>query len=170
MSRNAFAGALLVASALTLPLAAQGPAQQTPPTPNNPAPAQSAQPAKPVTVTVEGCLLPEKDVPGRKPNVAEQAGVMEDYILTQAKIVKTSAQPLDQAVGTSGTVAMYEIKEIDAELLKKHAGQRVQIDGALQVKDVKERQRTEAERPGSTDDLPEVKGIVIRMVAASCTK
>src|SRR4029453_9626260 len=30
----------------------------------------------------------EQDVPGRKPNVAERAGVMEDYILTSAKVVK----------------------------------------------------------------------------------
>jgi hypothetical protein len=163
MSRKAFT-ALLVASALTLPLAAQNPPPQTPQT------RPAAAPSGPVAVTVEGCLLREKDVPGRKPNVAEQAGMMEDYILTQAKIVKTAAQPQDQAVGTSGTVAMFEVKEIDGDVLKKHAGQRVQIDGTLEAKDVRERQRTEAEKPGSAEDLPDLKGTVVRMVAASCTK
>ena len=32
----------------------------------------------------------EQDVPGRKPNVVEQANIGRDYILTDAKVVKGS--------------------------------------------------------------------------------
>jgi hypothetical protein len=33
----------------------------------------------------------EADVPGRKLNIAERAGIGEDYILTNANVVKSSA-------------------------------------------------------------------------------
>ena len=52
--------------------------------------------------------MKEADVPGRRPNVAERAGVTEDYILTHIKSVKgtlpsgaAEAKP-GTAVGTSG--------------------------------------------------------------------
>ena len=89
MSHKAFGGALALAFGLTAGLAAQtGNPPQNPPQ-NPPAPPTAAQAASASqTVTIEGCLVQEKDIPGRAPNVAEKAGVMEDYILTSAKFLK----------------------------------------------------------------------------------
>ena len=42
------------------------------------APAAQAQDAAKPATTITGCVYNEKDVPGRAPNVAEKAGVMED--------------------------------------------------------------------------------------------
>src|SRR5687768_4475318 len=38
------------------------------------------------TITVTGCLMAEKDVPGRSQSVTERAGVGEDYVLTNVKM------------------------------------------------------------------------------------
>jgi hypothetical protein len=68
----------------------------------------------------------EQDVPGRKPNVVERAGVMEDYILTNAKMIKGSApQAAGQArpgdpTGTAGTTSpMYDVKGPADDQLKR---------------------------------------------------
>lgn len=102
-------------------------------------------------VTVEGCLWFEADVPGRRPNVAERAAgavgvdVLEDYILTDTKIVKGSAPPSaaaapqqDRPTGTAGTAGlaietMYEIEGLDEDVLKQHTGRRVQVDGVCRA-------------------------------------
>jgi hypothetical protein len=47
------------------------------------APAAQAQDAAKPATTITGCVYNEKDVPGRAPNVAERAGVLEDYILAE---------------------------------------------------------------------------------------
>jgi hypothetical protein len=122
--------------ALALTASAAG---QTP-TPASTSPAQPAASAAGV-VTVEGCLMREDDVPGRKSNVAEKVGVGEDYILTTTKMVKGSAPSAGAgaassgAVGTSGTTttsgAMYDINGIDDDTLKQHVNRRVQVDGTF---------------------------------------
>jgi hypothetical protein len=81
MSRKVFGGAIALAFGLSGALAAQGTTQ-----PTQPPAGQSMDKAH--SVTVEGCLVREKDVPGRQPNAAERAGVMEDYLLTNAKFLK----------------------------------------------------------------------------------
>lgn len=43
----------------------------------------------------------EADVPGRKPNVAERAGIAEDYILTRTKIIK-GPRPCDTGSKDAG--------------------------------------------------------------------
>ncbi|HYB95612.1 MAG TPA: hypothetical protein VEC39_11595 [Vicinamibacterales bacterium] len=83
-------------------------------------PAQNAQ-----TLTVTGCLRAEKDVPGRTPNVAERAGVGEDYILTNAKMGQGSA------TSGIGVASMYEIEGISDTELKKHLNHQVEIVGRL---------------------------------------
>jgi len=62
------------------------------------------------TVTVVGCLQEEKDVHGQRPNVAERAGVGEDFILTQASLKGSgssgsgsSATGTPRTSGTAGT-------------------------------------------------------------------
>ena len=68
---------------------------QDPPPAQTPPPATTARdsptPTAAVPVTVEGCLMREPDVPGRKANVAEKVGIGEDFILTSTKMVKGMA-------------------------------------------------------------------------------
>lgn len=182
MSR-ALGCALAGALALTASVAAQNPPQtppaQQPPATRTPATQDKTDRADRATapVTVEGCLLREEDVPGRKPNVAERAGIGEDFILTQAKVIKgtapshaasstaSTAKP-GEAVGTSGTKPgsmMFEVEGISSADLKKHAGHRVQIEGKFEDLD------NAAKAPGSTsDDLVEIRGVAIRQVAGEC--
>jgi hypothetical protein len=110
---------------------------QSPSTPAQSAPAQQTQPeAAPAqaSVTLTGCVYREKDVPGRAPNVAERAGVLEDYILADVKPASTSG-----AVGTSGTTGttgaashrMYKLELIADEKLKAAVGKRVEVTGRI---------------------------------------
>jgi hypothetical protein len=165
MSRNIAGCALAGVFALAVGVAAQYP-------PSNPQnPPQTRQPAaqEQKTVTVEGCLMREQDVPGRKPNVAERAGVLEDYILASAKMIKGSApqgsrEPAKpgEPTGTSGKLSpMYDVKGIDDEKLKPLVGKRVQIDGTFA--DV-----TKSPTPGGTEDLVDIRGTAIRPASGEC--
>ena len=126
-------------------------------------------------VTVEGCLMREEDVAGRKPNVAERAGVSEDFILTQTKMIKGSApsaaaQPKAGApVGTSGSrgaAQMFEVDGISSADLKQHAGHRVQIVGTFENTD-NAAKPPESKTPA--DDLVELRGTSIKQVAGECS-
>jgi hypothetical protein len=166
---------------LTASVAAQNPPQsppaQQPPAARTPATQDKtdrADRAK-APVTVEGCLLREEDVPGRKPNVAERAGVGEDFILTQSKMIKGTAPShaashakTGEAVGTSGTKSasmMFEVEGISGADLKAHAGHRVQIDGTFENID---NATKAADSKTPSDDLPEIRGVAIRQVAGEC--
>src|SRR6478736_2244114 len=118
---------LMMTSALTLTMAAitlnaQTPQAQAPTSPA--APAQASQPMSDTqrtgnadqTLTIAGCLREEKDVPGLKPNLAEKAGVTDDYVLTNVKIAPGSA------VSGIGVGPMYEIEGLPESDLKKHVG------------------------------------------------
>jgi hypothetical protein len=148
-----------------------GVAAQEPPS----SPPSQAQPRPPAVqtdkaaVTVEGCLMREQDVPGRKPNVAERAGVMEDYILVSAKMIKGSAPqaaaaPAEpaQPTGTSGTLSpMFDVKGIPDTRLKELVGKRVQIDGTFA-------DTTKSPSAGPTEDLADIKGTTIRQATGEC--
>jgi hypothetical protein len=170
MRRLLLGGAMVFAVGLTA-AAAQNPT--TPPPPRNPA---SLDPAYTRTqarfVTVEGCVMREADVSGREPNVAERAGIDEDYILTRTKMIKgaapppaAEARPADTPTGTSGTGTMYEIKGIDDEQLKQHVGHRVQIEGTFENI---ERAQTSPDEKTPADHLAEIRGTSIRQVAGDC--
>ncbi len=169
MSRYLLGCTLAGALALSPSLRAQDPPkpQPEPTRPPAAAPAPSQDMAK--TVTVEGCLVREADVPGRKPNITERAGVAEDFILTSTKIVKGSApsagaaKPGDTPTGTSGTRAlMYEVEGIDNDNLKQHAGKRVQIEGTF------ENAERAAAQTSPTADLVQLRGTVIRPATGDC--
>ena len=159
------AGALIVATTVA--------AQNPPPQQDPPTQPPAAQEVRARIVTVEGCLVREADVPGRQPNIAERAGIAEDYILTSTKMIKGSApagsaqaRPGETPTGTSGAGGlMYEVEGIDDEKLKQHIGQRVQIEGTFENVD-----RARAPKEGQTpaDDLVEIRGTVIRKVAGDC--
>lgn len=179
MSQRPLAVCFVLAMGMSAAIAAQTPQPQTPPT--DPAQPRTTD-QKPQTmdqqkhaVTVEGCLVQERDVPGRQPNVAERAGVTPDYILTMTKFVKgepagstppAAAEPATPT-GTSGVQPMFEVRGIDQAKLKQHVGQRVQIEGTIDPTDLKERE--EAKRKGQTgNDFPEVNATAIRQVSGEC--
>jgi hypothetical protein len=74
----------------------------------------------------------EKDVPGRSPNIAEKAGVLEDYILAEIRPAATTATP--GAAGTSGAAqfgTMYKLEHADDSKLKAVVGKRVEVTGQI---------------------------------------
>jgi hypothetical protein len=153
MRRSLLAAVVAGAIALTTSLMAQDP--KTPP----PSPSTPATQAQSSTVTVEGCVMREADVPGRKPNVAERAGIAEDYILTSTKMIKGSAPTGkagagDKPTGTAGAGgAMYEIRGIDDTQLKQHVGRRVQIEGTFANVD-RAKAPPECAKPGDDTAAP----------------
>jgi hypothetical protein len=110
----------------------------------------------------------EADVPGRKPSVPEKAGVGEDYIITNVKMVKGSApraaaaKPGDTPTGTSGASMMYRVEGVSADMLKSNVNKRVQLDGTFTDLD-----RAAAPASGSSD-LVDIKATTIRAVPGEC--
>jgi hypothetical protein len=146
-------------------------AAQTPPQ-NPPTTAQPQSMNQKATVTLEGCLVQEKDVPGRQANPAEKAGVMEDFILTAVKYVKppAGAPATDPApTGTSGVgmLPMFEVRGLEKDKLTEHIGKRVQLEGTIDPADLREAQAAKAKgEPGN--DLPEVQVSSIKSVPGDC--
>ena len=130
------------------------------------------------TVTLSGCLYREDQVPGRTPNVAEKAGVLEDYILADATLVDQPKPAGGSATGTSGatyptTGTMHKVENIPDEKLKGLVGKRVQVVGRI---DPEGRNRLgvgggpQPDRGLGPDviSLPEVEGSSVREVSGTC--
>jgi hypothetical protein len=126
------------------------------------------------SVTVEGCVMKEVDVPGRRPpeNLRAQTEADDDYVLTNTKVISGTApspsakSPSDSAMtGTSGAAPaalMYDIEGIAKDQLKMHVGKRVQIDGVFDHLD-------NAKLPVAfATDLVEIKGSALRSVPGPC--
>ena len=60
---------------------------------------------------------------GLKPNVAERAGITEDYILTDVKIAGDSKSAI-------GLASMYEIEGISESDLKSHLNHQIEVTGS----------------------------------------
>jgi hypothetical protein len=163
-------------------LGAQQPAAPTPaPQPGAaPAPTQSVPAAvgERGSTTLVGCLYAENQIPGRKPNVVERAGVLEDYILADVGPAAAGA-PGDSAAaprptGTSGTTAaMYKVENIPDERLKALVGKRVEVVGKIDAERGPAGQPAAAPTPdrGPGPDainLPEIEATTIREVAGMC--
>jgi hypothetical protein len=101
-------------------------------------------------ITITGCVKPETDVPGRKPNVVERAGVTEDYILTNVKMAPGSA------VSGIGLSPMYEIEGIAGAELKKHINHQVELTGVI------------AADRRMDDDAPDFTAVTMKMISATC--
>ena len=96
MVKNSIALSLAAIMGSGLLISAQAPPspqQQRPPNLSSLAAQQSAS-------TIVGCVYQERDVPGRSPNLAEKAGILEDYILVEIKQAPPAATP--GAAGTAG--------------------------------------------------------------------
>jgi hypothetical protein len=152
-----------------------GVAQSQSPSPTAQTPAQQAQPqatTAQASTTLVGCVYREKDVPGRAPNVAERAGVLEDYILADVKPASASG-----AVGTSGAAshAMYKLELIADEKLKAVVGKRVEVTGRIDAEAGDSKAAT-APAPSDTEKaigrdtvaLPEFEVTNLREVAGNC--
>jgi hypothetical protein len=117
-------------------------------------------------------------VPGRKPNIVERAGVSEDYLLTNAVVIKgtapaaPAAKSADTPVGTSGArPAMFDVKGIDRDELKKLLGNRVQVDGTFEeLEEAKPSGDSKADDSKKSEDLVDIRGTAIRLVSANCVK
>jgi hypothetical protein len=163
MTRAIFSGAcaLLCAGVLTSAQVPQG-SQQRPGQPTQTEPRAAAADQQ-RTTTLTGCLYREDQIPGRSPNVAERAGLGEDFILADATMAseasRTSsagqagqpatrpggatqpgaAQPgqAGQAGATAGlaTGRMYKVTNIDDEKLRGLVGKRVEVTGSIENAD-----------------------------------
>ena len=156
------------------PAATQQPAAQQKETPT-PQPAAS-------TITLTGCVYREKDVPGRSPNIAERAGVMEDYILAEVSSAAPSAPatPAEPgAVGTSGTATakMYKLELIADEKLQAVVGKRIEVTGRIDAEAGDATSPAAAPQPTTPTDraigrdrvnLPEFEVASMREVSGSC--
>jgi hypothetical protein len=153
-------------------------AQITPQGSSAPRPAsQQPRPAAtegPVT-TLAGCLYREDAVPGRSPNIAEKAGVLEDYVLADATIARELNRTPDRPIADAGqppaaqiaglaTGRMYKVTKIDDEQLKALTGKRVEITGTIKV----DTDARSADRATNTN-LQNIEGTSIREVTGgSC--
>ena len=158
-------------------LAAQEPA--SPATkPAQPAPRPGATAQQPTT-TLTGCLYRENQIPGRTPNVAEKAGIMEDYILAGATVAGTEAKPsaTPGATGTSGMTLSsgktYKVEGPADEKLKALVGKRVEVTGRIDPEGSPSSNPTgapTADRSPSPDkiNLPEFEASAIREVTGTC--
>ena len=126
------------------------------------------------SVTVEGCVVKEIDVPARRPpeNLRAQAEADDDYVLISTRMIAGTApsgaaadSAVGGATGTSGATSpalMYDIEGIEKDQLRKHAGKRVQIEGMFDHLE-------NAKLPVSfANDLVEIKGTAIRAVPGAC--
>jgi hypothetical protein len=158
----AFLWAGVLASAQITP---QGGVQQRPPQPTTQQPRPTASEG-PVT-TLTGCLYREGSIPGRTENVAEKAGVLEDYILADAapgdsnrlpdRPVAGGAQPPGGGTAGLATGRMYKVTKIDDERLKPLVGKRVDVTGTIKPdNDVRPGQ------PANFENLPNMEGTSIR--------
>ena len=148
MKRLWMSGAAAVMAMSIASLGAQTPQQPPtqppttqPTTTQAPAPATAAQ--NMATTTIQGCVYKEQDIPGRSPNVAEKAGVMEDYILVAAPAgmsatAGTSGTTPPATAGTTGTAGAgmsgtkaYKLEKIADEQLRAVVGKRVEVTGRV---------------------------------------
>ena len=154
-------------------LAAQEPASPTS-KPAQPATRPAATAQQPTT-TMTGCLYREDQIPGRKPNIAEKAGMMEDYIIAGASVAGASATP--GATGTSGTPSTgktYKVEGPADEKLKALVGKRVEVTGRIDPEGGPGSSNPSGaprpDRSPSPDDvnLPEFEASAIREVSGTC--
>jgi hypothetical protein len=142
-----------------LALAALVSAQLPPQPPQSPRPTSAQRPTvrgSEGIVTLEGCLVREAEIEGRSPKTPERAGVVSDYVLTRARVIKGTAP--------SSLAGMYDVDDLDPGLLESFAGQRVQVDGWF---DELDRAANPAGRRGN-DELVEIRGTAVRAIATDC--
>lgn len=191
LNKYILTGALVAVASGSLAAWEQVPRNPTPRDTSAPAPGdQATRPASPTspdstsaqTTTVIGCVYREKDVPGRAPNVAERAGVLEDYILAEVSGRATPSGGVPGATGTSGSSAaagtgpMYKLELVADDKLKTLVGKRVEVTGRIDAEAGDAIAPAAGERSSTTDkiigrdrvDLSEFEVTSIKEVAGTC--
>lgn len=149
----------------------QYPPTQTPPT-------RTSATAQQAPTTLVGCLYREDQIPGRKPNVAERAGILEDYILAGASVATKSdkAGATPEATGTAGKAPssgnMYKVEGPADEKLKALVGKKVEVMGRIDP------EGRPGAKPGTPQpdrglgpdqiNLPEIEASSIREISGTC--
>lgn len=154
--------------------------EQQPPATSTPQPPATTRPAEQTsgaTVTLSGCVYKEQDVPGRSPNIAERAGVLEDYVLAH---VESKSSSESGAVGTSGSAdagkKMYKLEQIADDRLQALVGKRVEVTGRIDAEPGDTGRPTgtsgaaQPDRSAGPDDieLPEFEVASIKEVDGTC--
>ena len=125
MSRLRFSVVALIGLSIAPLAAAQAP--------NANPPQSSPQVSVRPTTTLTGCLYREEQVPGRKPDVLERAGIGEDYIIAGVRV--TAERPTGTAGSASAAVpstgTTYKVGKIGEEKLKALVGKRVEVTGQI---------------------------------------
>jgi len=169
----ACATGMLAAQAPSSPAAQQPPAGGAAPA----APAQAPAAAQASSATLTGCLYRENQIPGRTPNIAERAGVLEDYILADASTASPQgARPgaTAGATGTSGSTPsagnMYKVESIPDDQLKTLVGKRVEVMGRIDPQGGTAAGAPTRDKSPSPDqvNLPEFEATSIKEVAGTC--
>lgn len=160
---------MLVAATEFATAQAQGQAQASPQTPS-----VTVQPS----TTLVGCLYREDQVPGRKPNVAERAGILEDYILADAAMPSTAATgaaATPNPTGTTGTALvtgnMYKVEKIAGDRLKALVGKRVEVTGRIDPEGSPALPKGAQPDRGIGPDrisLPEIEASAIKETSGTC--
>jgi len=104
--------------------------------PQTSAPAHSTQRVMPnpaPAMSLTGCLYRERDIPGWTSTVAEKAGVLEGYIVADARIVGQGSSAPGPVAGTGGRT--YKVEDIPDQQLRALVGKRVEVAGRLEVDD-----------------------------------
>jgi hypothetical protein len=174
--RNQYVIAAALAFSCSGILAAQAQSPASAQQPSSPQ-RQDASQKSPATIT--GCVYREQDVPGRAPNPAERAGILEDYILAEIPAAGTGTKG---ATGTAGSVqpqfgTMYKLEHADDEKLKALVGKRVEVTGHKD-KEAGDSSRTPAATPPTSQadkaigrdrvDLAEFEVTSIKEVSGTC--
>lgn len=184
MRQNRIGAAALAALCSGVLISAQAQTPASPQTPTSPQQSQASKPSPSAVTTIVGCVYREADVPGRAPNVAERAGVLEDYILaemspTPAGTPGAGAPPAP--TGTSGAAqklgTMYKLEFAEDGKLRALVGKRVEVTGRVD-KEAGDSAATPATSPATSQadkvlgrdriDLAEFEVSSIRETAGAC--
>lgn len=138
--------------------------------------AGSVMSAQTASTTIIGCVYEEKDVPGRAPNLAERAGVLEDYILAEITPAE-AAKPTGTSGAAPKTYSMYKLERAADSELKAMVGKRVEVTGRVDAEagdsagqPPASAQTNKTDRIVGHDriDLPEFEVSSIKAVSGSC--
>ena len=197
MTRLWMSGAAAVMAVSIAGVQAQSTGSQQPPTQSPTSQTQATADTQGTTTTLRGCVYEEKDIPGRTPNVAEQAGVLEDYVLVASNAPSASGAATS-ATGTTGSTASgsatagtsgsmsapgkakaFKLEKIADEQLKAVVGKMVEVTGKVDAEhgDMARTSATGAAAAGANPDrsmgpdrveLPEFEVTSIREVEGTC--
>lgn len=104
-------------------------------------------------ISIVGCLMDEREVPGQKVSAREAKGIAEDYLIVGATMAPGST------VTSLSLKPVYEIEGLDEAAMKPHKGHQVELEGKIHPL---------FEDKHAADDLPDFYATKIKMIAATC--